>query len=54
MSGVGVHSAQEKYYPLLEQTRTHNELSYVGPRQKEQLLAYLNGRIALGVLPCVR
>ncbi len=36
---------QEKYYPLLEQTRTHNELYYVGPRQKEQFLAYLNGRL---------
>jgi hypothetical protein len=38
-------AAQEKYYPLLEQTRTHNELSYVGPREKEQFLAYLNGRL---------
>ena len=36
---------QEKYYALLEQTRTHNELSYVGPREKEQFLAYLNGRL---------
>src|SRR5262245_6064231 len=36
---------QEKYYPLLEQTRTHNDLYYVGPRQKEQFLAYLNGRL---------
>ena len=27
---------QEKYYPLLEQTHTHNELYYVGPREKEQ------------------
>jgi hypothetical protein len=36
---------QEKHYPLLEQTRTHNELYYVGPREKEQLLAYLNGRL---------
>jgi hypothetical protein len=38
-------AAQEKYYPLLEQTRTHNELHYVGPREKEQFLAYLNGRL---------
>jgi hypothetical protein len=38
-------AAQEKYYPLLEQTRTHNELYYVGPREKEQFLAYLNGRL---------
>jgi hypothetical protein len=36
---------QEKYYPLLEQTRTHNDVYYVGPRQKEQFLAYLNGRL---------
>src|ERR1700691_4669609 len=36
---------QEKYFPLLEQTRTHNELYYVGPREKEQFLAYLNGRL---------
>jgi hypothetical protein len=36
---------QEKYFPLLEQTRTHHDLYYVGPREKEQLLAYLNGRL---------
>src|SRR5215813_6932989 len=36
---------QEKYYPLLEQTCTHNSLCYVGPREKEQFLAYLNGRL---------
>src|SRR5215468_10671192 len=36
---------QVKYYPLLEQTRTHNDLYYVGPRQKEQFIAYLNGRL---------
>jgi len=36
---------QEKYFPLLEQTRTHNDVSYVGPREKEQFLAYLNGRL---------
>src|SRR5258707_13919400 len=38
-------SAQEKYYPLLEQTRKHNEVHYVGPREKEEFLAYLNGRL---------
>jgi hypothetical protein len=37
--------AQEKYYPLLEQTSTHNELLYVGPKQKEQFLAYLSRRL---------
>ena len=36
---------QEKYYPLLEQTRTHNDVYYVGPGEKEQFLAYLNGRL---------
>ena len=36
---------QEKYYPLLEQTKTHNDLYYVGPREKEQFLAYLNERL---------
>src|ERR1017187_6327994 len=38
-------AAQQKYYPLLEQTRTHNELYYVGAREKEQFQAYLNGRL---------
>ncbi len=38
-------SAQEKYYSLLEQTRTHNEVRYVGPREKEAFLGYLNGRL---------
>src|SRR5712664_4005759 len=36
---------QQKYYPLLEQTRTHQELHYVGPREKEQCLAYLSSRL---------
>jgi hypothetical protein len=38
-------AAQEKYYSLLEQTRTHNEVRYVGPREKEEFLGYLNGRL---------
>jgi hypothetical protein len=38
-------STQEKYYPLLEQTRTHNELFYVGPKEKEHFLGYLNLRL---------
>jgi hypothetical protein len=37
--------AQEKYYPLLEQTSTHNDLYYIGPREKEQFLAYLHRRL---------
>jgi hypothetical protein len=36
---------QEKYYPLLERTATHNDLYYVGPREKEQFIAYLNQRL---------
>jgi hypothetical protein len=36
---------QAKYYSLLEQTRTHNALYYVGPSEKEQFLGYLNGRL---------
>jgi hypothetical protein len=36
---------QEKYFPLLERTNTHHDLYYVGPREKEQLLAYLNRRL---------
>jgi hypothetical protein len=36
---------QEKYYGLLEETSTHNDLYYVGPREKEQFLAHLNGRL---------
>jgi hypothetical protein len=31
----------EKYYPLLEQTKTVNEVVYIGPREKEQFLALL-------------
>jgi hypothetical protein len=38
-------AGQEKYYPLLEQTRTHNDVYYVGPREKEQFLSYLHGRL---------
>src|ERR1017187_2882738 len=38
-------SSQAKYYPQLEQTRTHNDLYYVGPREKEQFLAYLHQRL---------
>jgi hypothetical protein len=36
---------QEKYFPVLEQTCTHNPLFYVGPREKEQFLACLNERL---------
>jgi hypothetical protein len=36
---------QEKYFPLLEQTKTHNDLFYVGPREKDQFITYLNQRL---------
>src|SRR3984957_2502676 len=38
-------SNHEKYYSLLEQTSTHNDLYYVGPREKDQFLAYLHQRL---------
>src|ERR1700680_3914953 len=36
---------QEKYYAHLERTHTYNDLFYVGPREKDQFLAYLNQRL---------
>jgi len=36
---------QQKYYSLLEQTCTHQPVYYVGPREKEQFLSYLNSRL---------
>jgi hypothetical protein len=38
-------AAREKYYPSLEQTRTHSELFYVGPAEKEQFVGYLSRRL---------
>jgi len=35
----------EKYYQLLEQTKTVNELYYIGPREKEQFLSFLNRKL---------
>ena len=35
----------DKYYSMLEHTTTHNDLYYVGPTEKEQLLAYLSQRL---------
>src|ERR1035438_9107400 len=40
----------EKYYPALEKTTTHNDLFYVGPREKEQFRAFLNGGLKDGKL----
>jgi hypothetical protein len=38
-------TTQAKYYSLLEQTRTRNELFYVGPKEKDRFLGHLNSRI---------
>lgn len=35
----------EKYYGLLEQTKTVNDLYYVGPREKEEFLRFLNRKV---------
>jgi hypothetical protein len=35
----------EKYYKLIEQTHTANELYYVGPREKESFIDLLNRRL---------
>ena len=35
----------EKYFSRLEQTKTINELNYVGPREKEQFLSFLNKKL---------
>jgi len=35
----------EKYYALLEQTKTVNDIFYVGPREKEEFLGVLNRRL---------
>ncbi len=39
------YANHEKYYAMLEQTRTVNELYYVGPREKEQFLGFLNRKL---------
>ena len=35
----------DKYYPLLEQTKTFNDVFYVGPHEKEQFISFLNERL---------
>src|ERR1700757_704286 len=35
----------EKYYSLLERTSTKNDLYYVGPREKEKFLVFLNKKL---------
>jgi hypothetical protein len=36
---------EEKYLPPLEQIKTRSDLFYVGPREKEEFLAYVNSRL---------
>jgi hypothetical protein len=36
---------QEKYYSVLEKTKTYNDVFYVGPKEKEQFLCYLRKRL---------
>lgn len=38
-------STHEKYYQLLENTPTYNELFYVGPSEKEEFITFLNSRL---------
>ncbi|AMV29357.1 hypothetical protein VT84_33490 [Gemmata sp. SH-PL17] len=38
-------AAQEKYYPLLERTRTYSDVFYVGPREKEAFTSYIGQRL---------
>jgi len=35
----------DKYYATLERSATHNELYYVGPREKERFISYLQQRL---------
>jgi hypothetical protein len=35
----------EKYYSLLEQTKTVNDIYYIGPREKELFIGFLNRRL---------
>src|SRR5260370_16690915 len=35
----------EKYFPKLEKNKTVNDLYYVGPREKEQFLKFLNKKL---------
>ncbi|HWB06088.1 MAG TPA: hypothetical protein VG796_23910 [Verrucomicrobiales bacterium] len=41
-SSLGNH---QKYYKLLEQTPTANDLYYVGPREKEEFIQFLNRKL---------
>jgi len=39
------HATHDKYFPLLERTKTHNELYYVGPKEKAEFVQTLVGRL---------
>jgi hypothetical protein len=43
--GDSSRANQGKYHSLLKRTTTHNHIYYVGPREKEQFIAYLNQRV---------
>jgi hypothetical protein len=38
-------SLSQKYFHLLEETETHNDIYYVGPKEKEEFLLILNQRL---------
>jgi hypothetical protein len=42
---------RDKYFPLLEQTGTHNDLSYVGPGENDQFLVHLSMRLRDPTIP---
>ena len=42
---LGCGNGHDKYSPLLERTRTHNELYYVGPREKAEFVRMLVQRL---------
>lgn len=39
------HSTHEKYYSLLERTRTANDVFYVGPKEKAEFIRFLLDRL---------
>jgi hypothetical protein len=38
-------TSEEKYLPPLEQIRTRSDLFYVGPKEKEEFITYVNSRL---------
>ncbi|HEY6851399.1 MAG TPA: hypothetical protein VI320_34960 [Terracidiphilus sp.] len=43
--GDSTQANVDKYLPIFEQTRTRSELFYVGPREKEEFITYVNSRL---------